>query len=68
MWNLGIDEQLVRAVQAMYRDTVSKVTVGKEYSEEFQVGIEIHQGSVLSLFLFIIVFQAIRGKFKTGHL
>uniref|UniRef100_A0A0L8FL75 Reverse transcriptase domain-containing protein n=1 Tax=Octopus bimaculoides TaxID=37653 RepID=A0A0L8FL75_OCTBM len=36
MQKLGIDEWLMRAVQAMYRDAVSKVRVGNEYSEGFQ--------------------------------
>ncbi|CAI9715052.1 Hypothetical predicted protein [Octopus vulgaris] len=66
MRKLGIDERLVRAVRAMYRDAVSKVRVGNVYSEEFRVEVGVHQGSVLSPLLFIIVLQAITEEFKTG--
>uniref|UniRef100_A0A0L8FTG0 Reverse transcriptase domain-containing protein n=1 Tax=Octopus bimaculoides TaxID=37653 RepID=A0A0L8FTG0_OCTBM len=52
MWKLGTGELLVRAVQAMYKDAVSKVRVGNECSE-------IHKGSILNTLLFIIVCQAI---------
>ena len=63
---LGVEEWLVRAVQAMYRGAVSKVRVGNELSEEFSVQVGVHQGSVLSPLLFIIVLQAITEEFKTG--
>ncbi len=46
----------------MYRGATSKVRVDNEYS--VQVG--VHQGSVLSPLLFIIVLQAITEEFKTG--
>ena len=53
MGKLGIDEWLVRLVQSM--DVRSRVRVGDGYSEEFGVGVGVHQGSVLSPLLFIIV-------------
>lgn len=37
MQKLKLDEQLVIAVQALYRDVVSKVRVGNEYNEGFWV-------------------------------
>uniref|UniRef100_A0A0L8HFH9 Reverse transcriptase domain-containing protein n=1 Tax=Octopus bimaculoides TaxID=37653 RepID=A0A0L8HFH9_OCTBM len=55
-----------RAVQALYRDAVSKVRVDNEYNEEFWVGVGVHQGSVLSPLLFIIILQAITEEFKSG--
>ena len=69
MRKLGIDEWLVRLVQSMYKDVRSRVRVGDGYSEEFGVGVGVHQGSVLSP-LFIIVLglypgssaQAVRGS------
>ena len=47
MCKLGIDEWLVRLVQSMYKDVRSRV-IGDGYSEEFGVGVGVHQGSVLS--------------------
>lgn len=66
MRKLGIDEWLVRLVQAMYADARSRVRVGDGYSEEFGVGVGVHQGSVLSPLLFIIVLEALSGEFRTG--
>ena len=36
------------------------------YSEEFGVGVGVHQGSVLSPLLFIIVLEALSREFRTG--
>ena len=48
MPKLGIDKWLVRLVQSVYKDVRSRVRVGDGYSEEFGVGVGVHQGSVLS--------------------
>ena len=64
MRKLGIDEWLVRLVQSMYKDVRSRVRVGDGYSEEFGVGVGVHQGSVLSPLLFII--EALSREFRTG--
>ena len=66
MRRLGIDEWLVRLVQSMYKDVRSRVRVGDGYSEEFSVGVGVHQSSVLSPLLFIIVLEAISREFRTG--
>ncbi|MCU7898061.1 MAG: hypothetical protein KZQ61_05230, partial [Candidatus Thiodiazotropha sp. (ex Lucinoma aequizonata)] len=66
MRKLGIDEWLVRLVQSMYKDVRSRVRVGNGYSEEFGVGVGVHQGSVLSPLLFIIVLEALSMEFRTG--
>ena len=68
MRKLGIDEWLVRLVQSMYKDVRSRVRVGDGYSEEFGVGVGVHQGSVLSPLLFIIVLEALSREFRTGCL
>ena len=52
---LRIDETLVRLVQSMYKIMKSRVRMDSGYSEEFGVKEGVHQGSVLSLLLFIIV-------------
>ena len=66
MCKLGTDEWLVRLVQSMYKDVRSRVRVGDGYSEEFGVGVGVHQGSVLSPLLFIIVLEALSREFRTG--
>ena len=51
---LGVEEWIVRLVQRMYANAQSRVRVGEGYSEEFEVKVGVHQGSVLSPLLFII--------------
>ena len=65
MHKLGIDEWLVRLVQSMYTDMRSRVRVGNGYSEEFSVAVGVHQGSVLSLLL-VIVLEALSREFRSG--
>ena len=55
---LGV-EWIVRLVQGMYANARSLVRVGEGYSEEFEVKVGAHQGSVLSPLLFIIVLEAL---------
>ena len=50
----------------MYTDVRSRVRVGDGYSEEFGVAVGVHQGSVLSPLLFIIVLEALSREFRTG--
>ena len=52
---LGVEEWIVRLVQGMYANARSRVHVGEGYSEEFEVKVGVHQGSVLSPLLLIIV-------------
>ena len=42
------------------------VRVGEGCSEEFEVKVGVHQGSVLSLVLFIIVLEALSREFLCG--
>ena len=46
-------------VQGMYANVRSRVRVGEWYSEEFEVKAGVHQESVLSPLLFIIVLEAL---------
>ena len=53
---------IVRLVQGMYANERSHVG----YSEEFEVKVGVHQDSVLSLLLFIIVFEALPRELCSG--
>ena len=48
----------MQLVQGIYANALSHVRVGEWYSEEFEV-VSVHQGSVLSPRLFIIVLEAL---------
>ena len=56
----------MRLVQGMYSNARSRVCVGEGYSEEFEVKVGVHQGSVLSPLLFIIVLEALSREFRSG--
>ena len=50
----------------MYTDAKSSVRVNGQYSQWFDVKVGVHQGSVLSPLLFIIVMEALSRGFRTG--
>ena len=56
----------MRLVQGMYANVRSRVCVGEGYREEFKVKVGVHQGSVLSPLLFIIVLEALSREFRSG--
>ena len=61
----GIPEGMVEAIMALYVDTTSRVRTGGGTSEDFEIGVGVHQGSILSPLLFIIVMdEATRGARK----
>ena len=64
---LGVEEWIVRLVQGMYANARSRARVGEGYSEEFEVKVGVHQGSVLSPLLFIIVLEALSREFCSGR-
>ena len=61
---LGVDEWIVRLVQGMYSNARSRVRVGEGYSDEFEVKVGVHPGSVLSPLLFIIMLEALSCEFR----
>ena len=63
---LGVEEWIVRLVQGMYANVRSRVRVGEGFSEEFEVKVGVHQGSVLSPLLFVIVLEALSREFRSG--
>ena len=66
MYKLGIDKWSVHLVQSMYKDVGSRVRVDDGYSEEFGVRVGVHQDSVLSPLLFIVVLVALSREVCTG--
>ena len=63
---LGVEEWIMRLVQGMYANARSRVPVGEGFSKEFVVKVGVHQGSVLSPLLFIIVLEALSHEFRAG--
>ena len=62
----GVEEWLVKAVMAMYdgAKTVLRTTEGD--SKAFDVKVGLHQGSVLSPLLFVIVMEMISRELRAG--
>ena len=56
---LGVEDRLVKIIQSMYRNTRNHVGVNGTFSDDFLVQVGLHQGSVLSPLLFIIVLEAL---------
>ena len=62
---MGAPESEVRMVEAMYENTKGRALVGSSMSNEFQVNIDLRQGSALSPLLFIPVMEIISRKITT---
>ena len=56
----------MRLVQGIYANEQSHVRVCDGYSEEFEVKVGVHKDLVLSLLLFIIVFEALPLEYCSG--
>ena len=55
-----VPESLIDLVMALYSETRSQVRVAGETSDSFGIGVGVHQGSALSLLLFILVMEEAR--------
>ena len=64
--SLGVDEWIVSVVRAMYEDATTVVRVNGRDSKAFNVKVGVHQGSVLSPLLFVIVLEALSREFREG--
>ena len=62
----GIPEAMVRAAMSLYEGAKTRVRVGLELSEEFEVKVGVHQGSTLSPLLFAIVVDMITESVRNG--
>ena len=68
-WTLrrvGVEEWLIKVIKSMYEGCTTSVRMNGEESENFEVKVGVHQGSVLSPILFNIVMQTIADNFKKG--
>ena len=59
MRRIGISEIWVTSVMCPYERAKTRVRVDFQLSEEFEVNVGIHQGSVLSPFLFAVVVDVV---------
>ena len=63
---LGVDEWIVSVIRATSEDATTKVQLNGKESNASNVRVGVHQGSVLSLLLFIIVLKALSREFREG--
>ena len=63
---LVVEEWIVRLVQGMFANARSRVRVDEGFSKEIEVKVGVHQGSVLSPLLFIIVLETLSREFRAG--
>jgi len=61
-----VEEWIVKIIQSMYVGVKTIVKIDGSESEEFGVRVGVHQGSVLSPSLFIIVLEALSREFRVG--
>ena len=61
-----MDEWIKSVIKAMYEDATTTVRVNGRESKAFSVRMGVHQGSVLSPLLFIIVLEALSREFREG--
>ena len=55
----GLPEVLVRSVMSLYGGVKARVRVDSDLSEVFEVKVGMHQGYVLSHFLFVVVVDVV---------
>ena len=57
---------MVTAVISLYEGAKTKVSVGLELSQEFEVKVGVHQASVLLLLVFAIVVDMVTENVRNG--
>ena len=63
---LGIGEWLVKIMQSKYSNAWSHIRVNGTFNDDFLAQVGLHQGLVLSPFLFIIVLEAIYREIRSA--
>ena len=64
--NFGVKERALHVIQGMCCNAQSRVRANGQYSEEFDMGVGVHQGSVLSPLVFILIAEPLSRQFHTG--
>ena len=64
----GIPDVLAKSVMRLYEGAKIRVRVDSELSDEFDVKVVMHQGSVLSLFCFAVVVDFVTELAREGAL
>ena len=57
---------IVAVIKSMYEETTTSVKLNSRESKGFRVKVEVHQGSVISPLLFVIVLEALSREFRAG--
>ena len=63
VWTLrkeNVPERLITLMMTLYVNSRSKVKALPGTSEEFEIGVGVHQGSALSPLLFVVVMQEVK--------
>src|SRR5260221_5452632 len=63
---LGVEEWIVNIIKVMYEGSTTAIKLKDGESKEFEVKVGVHQGSVLSPLLFIIVLETLSKEFREG--
>ena len=61
-----VPERLINSVMALYRETRSSVREAGETPVDFEIEVGVHQRSVLSALLFIVVMEEARKECRVG--
>ena len=61
-----VPERLINSVMALYRETRSSVRAAGETSVDFGIEVGVHEGSVLSRLLFIVVMEEATKECRVG--
>ena len=61
---VDVEEWLINTIKCMYDNSKSAVSVNGTVGEPFDVKVGVHQGTVLSPRLFIIVMEALSREFR----
>ena len=68
MLKKGIADVLVRSVMSVYEGASTRVRVDSELSDKFDVAVRMHQGFVLSSFIFAVVVDVVTELAREGVL